>query len=112
MQATLIALQTDLPLKADILICHFDTSMKDITILENGSNLIAGIEDSVLCNRKGFGTINSGKGSSNRLSSLIRNHALVISLLPETNSHMANMLAMSPCPIQFCPEPKPIKIVR
>ncbi len=97
----------DLPVKADILVCHFDTSNKEIiTIPYNDNNLICRIKESVSNHEKRFDTIRSAKGSSNKLASLIRDHALVISLLSETSSPMAHMLAMSPCPILLCPEPK------
>jgi len=99
-------LWSDLHVKADILVCHFDTSKKDVNILENDSTLICGIEDTALNHGKEFGTIKSAKGSSSKLSTLIRDHALVMSFLPEANNNMAHMLAMSPCPMLFCPEPK------
>jgi len=96
----------DLPVKTDILVCHFDTSKKKVATLENDTHLICSIKESELNHGKKFDTIRSVNGSSTKLALLIRDHALVISLLPETSGHMAHILATSPCPILLCPKSK------
>jgi len=96
----------ELPVEPDILICHFETSLGKVTFLENDSDLISGIEDQFLKQGKKPGKIRTARGSVDKLVSLVRDHALLVSVLPESRSHMADMLSMSPCPILFCPEPK------
>ncbi len=53
---------------------------------------------------KKIASIKTAKGSSTELALLVRDHALLVSPLPESSSHMAQMLAKSSCPILFCPE--------
>jgi len=90
----------------DILVCRFKTSGDKATLLENDRDLISGIETGMLKYGKAAGRIRTAEGSSDGLAALVRDHALLVSPLPESGSPMAHMLSRSPCPILFCPEPK------
>ena len=94
----------DQPLQADVLICQFENQEENITILENDDHLVSELENGGLRHRTEPCTIKTAKGPSKKLVSLVRDHALIMSLVPESKGNMARMLAMSPCPILFCPE--------
>ncbi len=102
----------ELPAEPDILVCHFETSMEKASFLENDSNLISDIADRFVKHGKKTASINTVKGSSTELVPFVRDHALLLAPLPKSSSHMAHMLAMTPCPILFCPELKIDKFVK
>ncbi len=93
-----------IPAEPDILICHFEPSLEKRIILENDGDLFADIEEKFLKYGKKIASIKTAKGSPEKLISFVRDHALLVSPLTRGNSHIAQMLAMSPCPILFCPE--------
>ncbi|NOX33963.1 MAG: hypothetical protein GXP56_09535 [Deltaproteobacteria bacterium] len=95
-----------LPEKPDILLCHFEAPGGKASFIENDTTLISGIEDRFLKHGKKPGRIRTVKGSPNELGLLVRDHALIASVLPQSRSSMASMLSMSPCPILLCPESK------
>jgi len=95
-----------LPVEPDILICHFEPSLEKLTISENDSVLVSDIEEIFLKYDKKPASIKTAKGSPEKLISFVRDHALLVSPLPRSESQIAQMLAMSPCPILFCPETK------
>lgn len=96
----------DQPLNADILICQFENQTETITIVENDDHLVSELENAGLRHRTAPYTIKTAKGSPKKLASLVRDHALIMSFMPKRKGNMAHMLAMSPCPILFCPEEK------
>ena len=96
----------ELSVEPDILICHFETSLEKPTISENDTVLVSDIEEIFLKYGKKPASIKTTKGSPEKLISFVRDHALLVSPLPRSESQIAQMLAMSPCPILFCPETK------
>jgi len=102
--AWFLKLWDEIPAEPDILVCHFEASKEKGTFLENDSDLISDIDGRFFKYGKKIASIKTAKGSSNELALLVRDHALLVSPLPESGSHMAQMLAKSPCPILFCPE--------
>ncbi len=102
--AWFLKLWDEIPAEPDILVCHFEASKEKGTFLENDSDLISDIDGRFFKYGKKIASIKTAKGSSNELALLVRDHALLVSPLPESSSHMAQMLAKSPCPILFCPE--------
>lgn len=96
----------DQPLKVELLICQFENQAENITILENDNQLVSEIENGGLGDRTAPYTIKTAKGSAKMLASLVRDQALVMSFVPKRKDNMAHLLAMSPCPILFCPEEK------
>jgi hypothetical protein len=92
--------------RVDILICHFEPSTEKRALFENDSDLVSDIEERFLKYGKKPASIKTVKGSSEKLISFVRDHALLVSPLPTSSSYIAQMLAMSPCPILFCPESK------
>ncbi len=88
----------------DILLCHFETSWEEAVFMENDTVLISDIESDFLKQGKTVGKIKTVKGSPDGLALLVRDHALVISAYPQSQSDMAHLLSMSPCSILFCPE--------
>lgn len=96
----------DQPLNVELLICQFENQAENITILENDNQLVSDIENGGLGDRIAPYTIKTAKGSAKMLASLVRDQALVMSFVPKSIENMAHMLAMSPCPILFCPEEK------
>jgi hypothetical protein len=96
----------DQPLKVDVLICQIENQAENITILENDDHLVSELENGGLRHRTAPYTIKTAKGSSKKLASLVRDHALIMSFIPESKGNMAHMIAMSPCPILFCPRGK------
>jgi len=95
-----------LPVEPDILICHFESSLEKLTIPENDTVLVSDIEEIIFKYGKKPASIKTAKGSPEKLISFVRDHALLVSPLPRSESQIAQMLAMSPCPILFCPETK------
>ena len=96
----------DQPVKVELLICQFENQAEDLTVLENDNQLVSEIENSGLGDRTALYTIKTAKGSAKMLASLVRDQALIMSFVPKSMDDMARMLAMSPCPILFCPEEK------
>ncbi len=99
-----LKLWSELPAEPDILVCHFEPSMKEHIFIENDSDLITTIKAGFLKYGKKPANIKTVQGSSKNLVPLVRDHALLVSPLPTSSSQIAHMLAMSPCPILFCPE--------
>jgi hypothetical protein len=99
-----LKLWSELPAEPDILVCQFEPSMEKHVFIENDNDLISIIEARFIKYGKKPATVKIVKGSSNSLVSLVRDHALLVSPLPTSSSQIAQMLAMSPCPILFCPE--------
>jgi hypothetical protein len=90
----------------NILMCHFETSQDEIIHLENESSIISQIENYFLEIDVKPGKIQTVKGSYNSIAQLLRENAMIISMLPEISSKMAQLLSMSPCPTLFYPKPK------
>ncbi len=97
-------LWSKLPIQPEILVCHFEPSMEKPVFLENDSHLISVIEERFLKYGKKHAGIRTVRGASNNLVPFVRDHALLVSPLLASDSQIAHMLAMSPCPILFCPE--------
>jgi len=98
----------DLSSTPDLLVCHFDKSMKTVDFSENDNELISDIEERFLLEGKKPGKIRTAKGSADELSLLARDHALSMSQMPWPYNDMAAMLSLSPCPVMFCPEFKTV----
>ncbi|MFH1156044.1 MAG: hypothetical protein V1793_19730 [Pseudomonadota bacterium] len=93
----------EFPIDPDMVICHFEPQGKDFRIIENDQALVTGLEARMLGHGKRLGTVTTLKGPSREMASRLQDHGLVIAPLPEGRSDMAALLAMSPCPILFCP---------
>ncbi len=102
----LLKLLKDWSTKPDILVCHFETSMDHTTTLDNDPVLLLNIEKRFAQSGSEAGTIRTIKGPPGELSLFVRDHALMVSVLPRHSGPMARMLSMSPCPIMLCPEPE------
>jgi len=96
----------DQPLKVELLICQFQNQAEDFTIIENDDQLVSEIKKGGLADRTASYTIKTAKGSAKAIGSLVRDPALIMSFVPQSIDSMAQILAMAPCPILFCPEEK------
>jgi hypothetical protein len=94
---------SDLPVAPDILVCIFENTPDEIVVLENDPQIIADAENQCSKHGKTPGSITTVKGSASKMAARVRDHALVVSPLPNGNSAMAQLLSRSPCPTLFCP---------
>ena len=94
----------DFPGTPDILICHFNTAVKNVVFFENDNHFLSSIEDRFSQQGKNPGNIRTAEGAAADLSLLVRDHALSMCHMPRPHNNMASMLSLSPCPVMFCPE--------
>lgn len=93
----------DLDVKTEFLICQFDDQSDEIVFLENDTHVVSTIEDGWSRSSTVPYKVKTVKGPEMRVAELVRDHALVMSMIPTSWEKMAGILATSPCPVLLCP---------
>ncbi|WP_022664747.1 hypothetical protein [Desulfospira joergensenii] len=102
----LSSLLNKMPGDLDILVCHFESSADEPLILENDADFLTELGTGISKPAQRAGRVRTVKGSPDGLTGFVRDYALVVSFVPEIRDPMARLLAMSPCPMLFCPDRK------